>query len=365
MLLFKRVAIPAWRIPMFNKRKILGLFIVPMVLSVPAPAGLKKGDKAAAGTGEITGSELVNVLWREPTDIRSRNLYYGPGGAEHQPHSTYTFEKEDLDGTNPKFVVRDENGVKWKVKLGEEAKPETVASRLVWAVGYNTNEDYFLPELRVKEMPAHLQRRSAAKFIEADGSMRNVRLKRYLEGEKKVASWKWRSDPFAGTREYNGLRVMMAVVNNWDLKDENNSIYVEKRSRGTEGNERVYMVSDLGASFGSWGLERTHAESKGNLDQYTRHKFLRKIGPEFVDFEVPHRPALFVLLNPHEFFLRVHLEWIGRHIPRTDAKWIGQELAQLSPGQIRDAFRSAGYTPAQVEGFSTVVESRIAELNRL
>ena len=350
---------------MYNKQKILGLFIGALILAVPAPADLKKRDKAANRAGEITGMELVNVLWREPADIRSRNLYYGPGGEEHQPHSTFTFEKEDMDGSNPKFVVRDENGVKWKVKLGQEAKPETVASRLVWAVGYFTNEDYFLPELRVKEMPAHLRRRSAAKFIEADGSMRNVRLKRYLEGEKKIGSWKWRGDPFAGTREYNGLRVMMAVINNWDLKDENNSVYEEKRSRGEEGNERVYMVSDLGASFGSWGLERTQAESKGNLDEYTRHKFIRKIGSEYVDFEVPHRPTMLLVMNAPEFLRRVHLEWIGRHIPRADAKWIGQELAQLSPGQIHDAFRSAGYTPAEVEGFSAVLESRIAELNRL
>lgn len=42
----------------------------------------------------------------------------------------YTFIREDLKRTNPKFVVRDENGVEWKVKLGPEAKPETAASRL-------------------------------------------------------------------------------------------------------------------------------------------------------------------------------------------------------------------------------------------
>ena len=36
--------------------------------------------------------------------------------------------------------------MKWRVKLGVEARPETVASRLVWAVGYYANEDYFLPE---------------------------------------------------------------------------------------------------------------------------------------------------------------------------------------------------------------------------
>ena len=116
---------------MFKKRNILAAVIAVLVVSIPAPAGLKKGDKGAVGSGEITGNELVNVLWREPGDIRSRNLFYGPGGEEHSPHSTYTFEKEDLDGTNPKFVVRDEHGVRWKIKLGEEAKPETVASRLV------------------------------------------------------------------------------------------------------------------------------------------------------------------------------------------------------------------------------------------
>ena len=93
------------------------------------------------------------VLWQDPADIASRDLYYGPGGKEHAPHTTYTFLKEDLNGTNPKFDVRDENGVKWRVKLGVEARPETVASRLVWAVGYYANEDYFLPELHVEDMP--------------------------------------------------------------------------------------------------------------------------------------------------------------------------------------------------------------------
>ena len=35
---------------------------------------------------------------------------------------------------NPKFNVVDEDGVKWGVKFGNEAKPETAATRLVWAV---------------------------------------------------------------------------------------------------------------------------------------------------------------------------------------------------------------------------------------
>jgi hypothetical protein len=71
------------------------------------------------------------------------------------------------------------------------------------------------------------------------------------------------------------------------------------------------------------------------------------------------------VVNPHEFFSRLHLRWIGRHIPREDARWMGSLLAQLSGDQIRDAFRAAGYSPQEVDGFTTVVEARIAKLNQL
>jgi len=37
---------------------------------------------------------------------------------------------------------------------------------------------------------------------------------------------------------------MMALINNWDLKDVNNAVHEY------EG-KRIYLISDLGASFGS------------------------------------------------------------------------------------------------------------------
>jgi hypothetical protein len=86
--------------------------------------------------------------------MASRDLFYGPGGRQHEPHGPFTFVNEDLDGTNPKFVVSDRDGVKWKVQLGLEARPETVATRLVWAVGFYANEDYFLSDLRVDKCRA-------------------------------------------------------------------------------------------------------------------------------------------------------------------------------------------------------------------
>jgi len=44
---------------------------------------------------------------------------------------------------------------------------------------------------------------------------------------------------------------------------------------------------------------------------------------------------------------------------------MGQLLARLSPEQIRDAFRAAGYTPEETEGFAKVVERRIGALTAL
>src|SRR5216683_2287162 len=157
-------------------RNLLSLGLALTALSLPAADAGKNRSSAEAANPEIATRD-DSVLWRRPVDISSRNLLFGPGGAEHQPRGVFTFLEEDLEGTNPKIIVRDQSGVKWTVKLGAEARPETAASRLVWAVGYFANEDYFLPDVRVSDMPVHLHRGQA--LVGVDGTLHNVRLKRY------------------------------------------------------------------------------------------------------------------------------------------------------------------------------------------
>jgi hypothetical protein len=280
------------------------------------------------------------VLWKDPTNITSRDLYYGPGGKTDEPQGPFTFVSEDAAGSSPKFTVVDANDVRWKVKMGDEARPETVASRLVWAVGYFANEDYFMPVLHVQNMqPLH----RGGNLVSRDGTVQCVRLKRHLKAEKKVGSWLWARNPFTGTREWNGLRVLMAVINNWDLKDPNNTIYENAQSSDQE-----YVVSDLGASFGPTGLTWTQ---RGDLKAYKESKWIHKISPDFIDFNVPAWPAL--------------NRWIGRHIPIEDARWMGHLLARLSAQQIKDAFRAAAYPDPKIEEYSEVVRRRIEELNKL
>lgn len=320
------------------------------VVLTSATAESEKEKRSPHGGDTAPGTP---VLWKQPVRIESRDLFNGPGGPKHAPEGTFTFVKEDLDGTNPKFVVQNQDGKKWKVKLGVEARPETAASRVVWAVGYFTNDDYFVKDLHVTGMP-RLHRGQA--MVGPDGSVHDVRLK--AEDEKKVGSWHWRQDPFKGSRELNGLRVMMALINNWDLKDENNSIY-------REGEELVYMVSDLGASFGTTGRSWTKQVSKGDLNTYRRSKFIDKVNGTTVNFQTPSRPNLIYFFSLKEFFTRVRLEWIGRNIPIDDARWMGHLVARLSPKQLRDAFRAAGYSDQEADQFAQVMEQRIAQLTRL
>jgi hypothetical protein len=334
------------------KRNPLAVLIVAC-LAFGFPTAVGKGKHGARE--EITAHGQA-TLWVQPSDLKSRDLFYGPGGKEHVPHGPFTFVKEDLDGTNPKFVVKDPDGVKWKVKLGIEARPETVASRIVWSVGYFANEDYFVPDLQVTGMPARLHR--GQDMVAPDGSVHSVRLKRESADERKIGNWSWRSDAFAGTRELNGLKTLMAVINNWDLKDENNAIY-------QIGDQRIYMVSDLGASFGTPGRTWPPENGKGNLDTYSQSRFIRSVMPETVSFQTPARPRWVCAVNPKEYLRRIHLEWIGRNIPKADAKWMGTLLSGLSTRQIHDAFRAAGYSPQEVDAFSKILERRIAELTDL
>ncbi|MGH9521009.1 MAG: hypothetical protein ACRD3E_00595, partial [Terriglobales bacterium] len=172
--------------------------------------------------------------------------------------------------------------------------------------------------------------------------------------------WSWAHNPFKNTREFNGLRVMMALLHNWDLKDENNARFVDKDS----GRE-IYYVSDVGSSFGTTGESYTVAMSKSNLKAFRSEKFIAKVTPEYVDFNFPTHPVFYTVFNPPLFYHEMGSRWIGRKIPRDDVRWIASLLSQLIRSQIEDAFRAGGYSSDQVKAYADVLQARIEELSKL
>jgi hypothetical protein len=326
-------------------RLTLTTVLLGTLLSVQAPAQEK--ERAANGAGQP-------ILWRDPGEISSKNLFYGVGGEKSMPALPVKFLSEDSAGISPKFEAEDKAHQKWKAKLALEAQSETVVSRLLWAVGYFANENYYYAQLPVENL-AQLKR---GQEFETPNGVKGARLQRHQLGTNK-GQWDWKKNPFYGTREFNGLRVMMALVRNWDLMADNNAIFEDGSGR------EIYEVTDVGASFGKTGPSYSDKKAKNNLESFSRGKFISKVTADHVDFKFPTRPPLIFIFMPKSFFKEAHTSWIGKHIPRADVKWIAGLLSQLTPAQIRDAFRAGGYTPEQVEGFAQVVEKRISELNRL
>jgi len=325
---------------------------------------------AVVSPGPAAEPAAAPIFWR-PGDISSRDLFYGSGGKQLAPgQGPFVFLEEDLGGTKPKIIVRDAGGIKWKVKLGAEARPETVATRFLWAVGYTADTTYFVPKMRVRQMPAKLRR--GAEFVSSDGFVHDARWERM--DAKNIGQWSWQDDSLE-SRELNGARVMMALMNNWDLNKAQNAI--QERSNGVS-----YVVSDLGATFGTTGTRWPGATPRGNVAKFDRSDFIKKVTDEHVDFGSPSWPMMFgviptpplpypLITSPLKLLGRNPVPdhtsewWIGKHVPRSDVRWIAGLLGQLSPKQIRDAFRAAHYSPDEVEGFSKVMERRIAELSEI
>jgi hypothetical protein len=108
------------------------------------------------------------VLWRDRGDTASLNLLDGPGGKTRAPGTNFKFIAESMTGTAAKFDVEDENGARWKVKLGPEAKGETL-QRASCGSGL----------LRRRKLPAPVQCRNetalAEQYVSA-GGVREARL---------------------------------------------------------------------------------------------------------------------------------------------------------------------------------------------
>jgi len=294
------------------------------------------------------------VIWHDRGDASALDLAGGPGGKAHEPGNVLRFIGEFDSGTSPKFEVEDEHGVRWKVKLGEEARSETAATRLLWAAGYVVDEDYYRPGIRVVGLP-RLAR--GQEFVTDEGLVTGARLERQSGGSEEAAVWSWHDNPFVGTREFNGLRVMMALLNNWDLKDVNNRVF------DTIAGGEQYGITDLGATLGRTGNVITR--SKGVSKDYAETKFIADVTATHVDFVMRSRPFLPLVFNLSHYRSRTRMESIVKRVPIADARWIGDRLGRLSTEQIRDAFRASGFSPEDIEVYTQVVVARIRALQDL
>ena len=285
------------------------------------------------------------VLWKDPGTISSRDLFWGGGSPEQAPQPPFTFIKEDTGGTKPKVHVKDARGVTWTVKFpGEEAShnevhAEIAAARLTWALGYFVEEMYFVPEGRV-EGATNLKR--AAAHLGPDGTFRTARFeKRPPHIVRTDRRWTFDRNPFVGTKELSGLKILTTALSNWDASAANSEIL---RVTGDAGVEDWYVLTDLGSTFGQMGLPSSLSRhTRWNLTDYRDQKVVDRAGRDVVRLRYQGAAAI-------------------RDVPTAHARWFSQQAAQLTPEQVRQAFKSAGASEEDVAAFSATFVSKISQL---
>jgi hypothetical protein len=242
------------------------------------------------------------------------------------PRTVYEFESVDPRGYSTTFDARDRSGREWSVKIGNEAQPEVVVSRILWAVGYRQVPSYYLGRWQY--------RRDGRELSEL-----HARLRPKVPAFRSEGFWPWRDNPFVGTRQYRGLLALLVLLNSTDLKDENNGLY--ERRDGTRVLERFYVVKDLGASLGETG---THNPARGDIDAFERDGYIRGVDDGRVEF---------VYRGGHRDLLD--------DIRPDDVRWVCARVARIRQAQWSDAFRAAGIEPDIAARFVAKIRQKVAE----
>ncbi|HEX9004006.1 MAG TPA: hypothetical protein VGB07_29110 [Blastocatellia bacterium] len=333
------------------------LFAIALVLPFPAEQAqaVSLAQKDQKEKKEKKPSQPGKpILWRDPGAVEKLDLIGGSTGRAKAPKPPFTFVEESLSGSNPKIRVTDANGVTWTAKFGSEVNAETFTTRMVWAVGYFVEPAYFVPSGRILNV-GNLTR--AKKHVKENGDFFEARFEMQREkGVKKLEdeeSWGWLNNPFAGSKELNGLKVMAMLLSNWDNKDvrdvkrgSNTAIF---RTPTDAGIEDRYLVGDWGGSMGKWGgfLAREKWDCKGYAGQ--SKDFVKGVRGQFIEFG----------------YSGQHTSDFKSDIRVSDVKWLMQYLGRISDSQIRDALLTSGAGREEAECFSHAIRERIKQLQEV
>lgn len=288
------------------------------------------------------------VIWRDPGDVSHLDLAAGPGGHDGAPVPPFTFLEEHMTGSQPCVSARDGRGLKWRIKWGDEVNAEALATRLAWAAGYFVETTYYVAEGELRDV-TRLQR--AAGCVDETCHFRDARFELDEEGVVKhfdEHGWAWNDNPFVGTRELNGLKIVMMWLSNWDAKDvrdvargSNTAIFEYVAASGLR--EARYLITDWGGAFGRWGsvVRRGRWDCHAFADE--SEAFVTGVEGEFIRFG----------------YTGQRTGDIADGIRVSDAAWLLKTVGRLREDQLAQAVAASGGTAEEAVIFARALRGRL------
>ena len=341
-------------------------------------------------------------FWRKPHAIRNfdtRN-YNGMSGfppaiTDRQQEIAVTLDwGGKFTGLTPKMRVR-YGGWQWKMKYlsaaakvqhatnvanlvgywkqtASEVNTETVVNNLAAALGFTVDPTFFKASVRLyfpladptdaaeferaRQRLMQTQRKWASRPQQALADvntdprghwyirMRSVALERRAHADSDVSVGSYIQGAFSRPlkREFRAFALFSAWVANTDTKDDNaNLVLVGDREQGYKV---VFSAADMGSTLGSiFGKDAPNFLARDLVERVRRK-------PDGTIYEI--------VLNYH----RNAGNRAQSMISINDVKWMTRLIAQLSPVQIKNAFRAAGYSAMLSEYFTQIMLRRRDQL---
>ena len=293
-------------------------------------------------------------IWRDIHTEEANDLRHGPGGAAYVPAAPFVFVEELTTGSHPCVAVRDVRKRLWRVKWGYEAKPEAFCVRFAAACGYFAEVTHYVASGRIDGVTALTRARP---LVGEDGSFTDGRFEledrsvRMLFDEH---SWAWNDNPFVGTRQLDGLKIVVMLLSNWDSKDRrdvsrgsNTAIFEYPVSRFAS--EARYLITDWGGAMGKWGttiVSRDRWDAAGFEAQTPG--FVAAVHDEVVDFDYQGQRSE-----------------IGRGIPVSHVRWFHRKARRITEPALRIGLLASGATDEEAMRFARALMARIEALGRV
>jgi hypothetical protein len=333
----------------------LGHVVLPALVTAGAAVLLLRAYRFGVGAYRIRRAGPRRLfssrhrLWEDRGPIDQLDLQHGPGGADGVPTPPFAFVDEHASGSQPCVSVRDARGRKWRVKWGQEVRCEAFAVRLVWACGYFAEVTHLVPSGSIVGA-ANLSR--ARQCLDEAGQFVDARFEREEENVRTLFeehSWAWNENPFVGTRELAGLKILVMLLSNWDSKDRrdvargsNTAIFEYRLSRWRR--EARYLISDWGGSMGRWG-SNVVTRGRWDVDGFAAQtpEFVTGVRDGYVTFG----------------YTGQRTSDVAGGIRVDHARWFSRRAARITDRQLVAALVASGATEDEAGGFARAIRRRI------
>jgi hypothetical protein len=289
-------------------------------------------------------------LWEEQSDPAAA-LVFGPGGPEGVPVPPFRFEQEHFSGSQPCVAVHDARGRLWRIKWGHEVQPESFAVRFAAACGYFAEVTHYIRSGSIEGV-TELSRAGShvpgGTFTDARFELED-RTVRMLFNEH---GWAWNDNPFIGSPQLTGLKIVVMLLSNWDTKDRrdvgrgsNTAIFEYERPDG--GFQARYLITDWGGAMGCWGsnvLSRGRWDSAG-FERQTA-EFVTGVEDGIVHFG----------------YRGQRTEDVAFDISVDHVRWFAPFADRLTEDNLRKGLLASGATDSEASQFARALRARIDQL---